>query len=72
LSEISYRVKNGTRQKKSNFNEGTLEQKTSTDAPGSLTSEVINQYKRGEEGKKNYTDAAGNIRILYNEKKKER
>ena len=51
MSELSYRALNGTRQTRSNFINNDLKEQADTDKPavGSLTSEMIAQYKREEE-----------------------
>ena len=48
MSELSYRALNGTRQTRSNFINNDLKEQADTDKPavGSLTSEMIAQYKR--------------------------
>jgi hypothetical protein len=62
MSELSYRALNGTRQTRSNFINNDLKEQAETDKPGvgSLTSEMIAQYKREEEEKNKYVDATGN------------
>ena len=67
MSELSYRALNGTRQTRSNFINNDLKEQADTDKPavGSLTSEMIAQYKREEEEKNKYVDATGN-EFLYN------
>jgi hypothetical protein len=47
MSEISYRSLNGTRQTRSSFTNNDLKEQPITDIPtvGSLTSEMISQYK---------------------------
>lgn len=66
MSELSYRALNGTRQTRSNFINNDLKEQADTDKPavGSLTSEMIAQYKREEEEKNKYVDATGN-EFLY-------
>ena len=66
MSEMSYRSLNGTRQTRSNFINNDLKEQADTDKPavGSLTSEMIAQYKREEEEKNKYVDAGGN-EFLY-------
>ncbi len=66
MSELSYRALNGTRQTRSNFINNDLKEQAGTDKPavGSLTSEMIAQYKREEEEKNKYVDATGN-EFLY-------
>jgi hypothetical protein len=61
MSELSYRALNGTRQTRSNFINNDLKEQADTDKPavGSLTSEMIAQYKREEEEKNKYVDATG-------------
>ena len=66
MSELSYRALNGTRQTRSNFINNDLKEQADTDKPavGSLSSEMIAQYKR-EEGEQNrYVDPKGN-EFLY-------
>jgi|LauGreDrversion4_2_1035121.scaffolds.fasta_scaffold4053191_1 hypothetical protein len=46
MSEISYRSLNGTRQTGQSFVQHDLQEKTITDTQGSLTSEMIQDYKR--------------------------
>jgi hypothetical protein len=62
MSELSYRALNGTRQTRSNFINNDLKEQADTDKPavGSLTSEMITQYKREEEENNKYVDATGN------------
>ena len=66
MSELSYRALNGTRQTRSNFINNDLKEQADTDKPavGSLTSEMIAQYKREEEEKNKYVDPKGN-EFLY-------
>ena len=66
MSELSYRTLNGTRQTRSNFINNDLKEQADTDKPavGSLTSEMISQYKREEEEKNKYVDPKGN-EFLY-------
>lgn len=66
MSELSYRALNGTRQTRSNFINNDLKEQADTDKPavGSLTSEMISQYKREEEEKNKYVDPKGN-EFLY-------
>jgi hypothetical protein len=66
MSELSYRALNGTRQTRSNFINNDLKEQADTDKPavGSLTSEMIAQYKREEEEKNKYVDPTGN-EFLY-------
>ena len=66
MSELSYRALNGTRQTRSNFINNDLKEQADTDKPavGSLTSEMIAQYKREEEEKNKYVDPGGN-EFLY-------
>jgi Skp family chaperone for outer membrane proteins len=58
MSEISYRSLNGTRQTRSSFTNNDLKEQPITDIPtvGSLTSEMIAQYKREEEEQNRYVD----------------
>jgi hypothetical protein len=62
MSEISYRSLNGTRQTRISFTNSDLKEQPITDIPvvGSLTNEMIAQYKREEEEQNRYVDAAGN------------
>ena len=62
MSELSYRALNGTRQTRSNFINNDLKEQADTDKPavGSLTSEMIAQYKREEEEQNKYVDPLGN------------
>jgi hypothetical protein len=62
MSEMSYRSLNGTRQTRSSFTNNDLKEQPGTDKPavGSLTSEMIAQYKREEEEQNKYVDPAGN------------
>jgi hypothetical protein len=66
MSEMSYRSLNGTRQTRSSFTNNDLKEQPDTDKPavGSLTSEMIAQYKREEEEKNKYVDPGGN-EFLY-------
>ena len=66
MSEISYRALNGTRQTRSSFTNNDLKEQADTDKPavGSLTSEMIAQYKREEEEQNKYVDPKGN-EFLY-------
>jgi hypothetical protein len=52
MSEMSYRSLNGTRQTRSSFTNNDLKEQPDTVKPavGSLTSEMIAQYKREQEG----------------------
>ena len=61
MSELSYRSLNGTRQTRSNFINNDLKEQSATDKPavGSLTSEMISQYKREEEENNKYVDPTG-------------
>ena len=61
MSELSYRALNGTRQTRSNFINNDLKEQADTDKPavGSLTSEMIAQYKREEEEQNKYVDPTG-------------
>jgi hypothetical protein len=61
MSELSYRALNGTRQTRSNFINNDLKEQSDTDKPavGSLTSEMISQYKREEEENNKYVDPTG-------------
>ena len=61
MSELSYRALNGTRQTRSNFINNDLKEQADTDKPavGSLTSEMIAQYKREEEENNKYVDTTG-------------
>ena len=68
MSEMSYRSLNGTRQTRSSFTNNDLKEQPDTDKPavGSLTSEMIAQYKREEEEKKNkYVDPNTGDEFLY-------
>jgi hypothetical protein len=67
MSELSYRALNGTRQTRSNFINNDLKEQADTDKPavGSLTSEMIAQYKREEEEKNKYVDPKGGDEFLY-------
>ena len=60
MSEMSYRSLNGTRQTRSSFTNNDLKEQPDTDKPavGSLTSEMISQYKREEEENNKYVDPA--------------
>ena len=60
MSEMSYRSLNGTRQTRSSFTNNDLKEQPATDKPavGSLTSEMIAQYKREEEENNKYVDPA--------------
>jgi len=66
MSEMSYRSLNGTRQTRSSFTNNDLKEQPDTDKPatGSLTSEMIAQYKREEEEKNKYVDPKGD-EFLY-------
>jgi hypothetical protein len=66
MSEMSYRSLNGTRQTRSSFTNNDLKEQADTDKPavGSLTSEMIAQYKREEEEQNKYIDPSGN-EFLY-------
>jgi len=61
MSELRYRALNGTRQTRSNFINNDLKEQSATDKPavGSLTSEMISQYKREEEENNKYVDPTG-------------
>jgi hypothetical protein len=67
MSELSYRALNGTRQTRSNFINNDLKEQADTDKPavGSLTSEMIAQYKREEEEKNKYVDPSTGNEFLY-------
>ena len=67
MNEISYRALNGTRQTRSSFTNNDLKEQSNTDKPavGSLTSEMIAQYKREEEENNKYVDSTGK-EFLYN------
>ena len=67
MSELSYRALNGTRQTRSNFINNNLKEQADTDKPavGSLTSEMIAQYKREEEEKNKYVDPLSGDEFLY-------
>jgi chromosome segregation ATPase len=67
MSELSYRALNGTRQTRSNFINNDLKEQADTDKPavGSLTSEMIAQYKREEEEKNKYVDPATGNELQY-------
>jgi hypothetical protein len=58
MSEMSYRSLNGTRQTRSSFINNDLKEQPDTDKPavGSLTSEMIAQYKREQEEQNKYVD----------------
>jgi hypothetical protein len=58
MSEMSYRSLNGTRQTRSGFINNDLKEQPDTDKPavGSLTSEMIAQYKREQEEQNKYVD----------------
>jgi hypothetical protein len=66
MSEMSYRSLNGTRQTRSSFTNNDLKEQSDTDKPtaGSLTSEMIAQYKREEEEQNKCIDPSGN-EFLY-------
>ena len=61
MSEMSYRSLNGTRQTRSSFINNDLKEQPDTDKPatGSLTSEMISQYKREQEEQNKYVDSTG-------------
>jgi hypothetical protein len=67
MSEMSYRSLNGTRQTRSSFTNNDLKEQPDTDKPavGSLTSEMISQYKREEEEKNKYVDPKTGTEFLY-------
>ena len=67
MSELSYRALNGTRQTRSNFINNDLKEQADTDKPavGSLTSEMIAQYKREEEENNKYVDPTSGKEFLY-------
>ena len=67
MSELSYRALNGTRQTRSNFINNDLKEQADTDKPavGSLTSEMIAQYKREEEENNKYVDPISGDEFLY-------
>ena len=67
MSEMSYRSLNGTRQTRSSFTNNDLKEQADTDKPavGSLTSEMIAQYKREEEEKNKYVDPTSGKEFLY-------
>ena len=67
MSEMSYRSLNGTRQTRSSFTNNDLKEQADTDKPavGSLTSEMIAQYKREEEEKNKYVDPKSGDEFLY-------
>jgi hypothetical protein len=67
MSELSYRALNGTRQTRSNFINNDLKEQADTDKPavGSLTSEMIAQYKREEEEQNKYVDPGTGKEFLY-------
>ena len=67
MSEMSYRSLNGTRQTRSSFTNNDLKEQPDTDKPavGSLTSEMISQYKREEEEKNKYVDPTSGNEFLY-------
>jgi hypothetical protein len=62
MSEMSYRSLNGTRQTRSSFTNNDLKEQPDTDKPavGSLTREMIAQYKREEEEQNKHVDPSGN------------
>ena len=68
MNEISYRALNGTRQTRSNFINNDFKEQAHTDKPavGSLTSEMISQYKRDEEENNKYVDPTSGKEFLYN------
>jgi len=61
MSEMSYRSLNGTRQTRNSFTNNDLKEQPITDKPatGSLTSEMISQYKREQEEQNKYVDSTG-------------
>jgi hypothetical protein len=61
MIEMSYRSLNGARQTRSNFTHNYLKEQPLTDKPavGSLTSEMIAQYKREEEEQNKYVAPSG-------------
>jgi hypothetical protein len=67
MSELSYRALNGTRQTRSNFINNDLKEQADTDKPavGSLTSEMIAQYKREEEEQNKYVDPSTGKELQY-------
>ena len=67
MSEMSYRSLNGTRQTRSSFTNNDLKEQPDTDKPavGSLTSEMIAQYKREEEENNKYVDPTSGKEFLY-------
>jgi hypothetical protein len=67
MSEMSYRSLNGTRQTRSSFTNNDLKEQPDTDKPsvGSLTSEMIAQYKREEEENNKYVDPITGDEFLY-------
>ena len=67
MSEMSYRSLNGTRQTRSSFTNNDLKEQPATDKPavGSLTSEMIAQYKREQEELNKYVDPATGDEFQY-------
>jgi hypothetical protein len=67
MSEMSYRSLNGTRQTRSSFTNNDLKEQPDTDKPavGSLTSEMIAQYKREEEEQNKYVDPGTGKELRY-------
>jgi hypothetical protein len=67
MSEMSYRSLNGTRQTRSSFTNNDLKEQSLTDKPvvGSLTSEMIAQYKREEEEQNRYVDPSTGAELRY-------
>ena len=67
MSEMSYRSLNGARQTRSSFTNNDLKEQADTDKPdvGSLSSEMIAQYKREEEEQNRYVDPATGNEFLY-------
>jgi hypothetical protein len=67
MSEMSYRSLNGTRQTRSSFTNNDLKEQPDTDKPavGSLTSEMIAQYKREEEEQNRYVDPSTGAELRY-------
>jgi hypothetical protein len=61
MSEMSYRSLNGTRQTRSSFTNNDLKEQPDTEKPdvGSLTSEMISEYKREQEEQNKYVDPKG-------------
>jgi hypothetical protein len=67
MSEMSYRSLNGTRQTRSSFTNNDLKEQADTDKPavGSLSGEMIAQYKREEEEKNKCVDPTSGAELRY-------